>query len=212
MLDSKLLQDDGGSPQRGSDNRQQSSRSPKQDAQWREQPCARFLDLEEVGTEEDQCHADGLVQARGFAERRPGEEQRKGRIEGEQGADQRRIGTRERDDRKQRGCQLRSAEATSAATKMPSTWGRRAVQENGMLPCKEVTEHWLSSRVPASRMGREAALTIQATSAGRASRKRRLFRMGRKEVKVVATSASRAAMMHPSLTAQTRWSSFPFSV
>src|SRR6266567_2934716 len=104
MLDSKLLQDGGGSPQRGSDNRQQSSQSPKQDAQWREQPCARFLDLEEVGTEEDQCHADGLVQARGFAERRPGEEQRKGRIEGEQGADQRRIGTRERDDRKQRGC------------------------------------------------------------------------------------------------------------
>src|SRR6266702_8700602 len=47
--------------------------------------------------------------------------------------------------------QLRSAEATSAATKMPSTWGRRAVQENGMLPCKEVTEHWVSSRVPASR-------------------------------------------------------------
>src|SRR6266567_2122627 len=78
--------------------------------------------------------------------------------------------------------QLRSAEATSAAAKTPSTWGRRAVQENGMLPCKEVAEHWVSSRVPASRMGREAALTIQATSAGRASRKRRLFRMGKKEM------------------------------
>ena len=89
--------------------------------------------------------------------------------------------------------QLRSAEATSAATKMPSMWGRRVVQENGMLPCREVTEHWVSNRVPPRRMGREAALTTQATRAGRASRKRRLFRMGSKEVKIVATNASRAA-------------------
>ena len=108
--------------------------------------------------------------------------------------------------------QLRSAEATSAATKMPSMWGRRVVQENGMLPCREVTEHWVSNRVPPRRMGREAALTTQATRAGRASCKRRLFRMGRKEVKMVATSASRAAMMNPCLTAKTRRSSLLFSV
>jgi hypothetical protein len=72
-----------------------------------------------------------------------------------------------------------------------------------MLPCSGATEHCVSSRVPTARMGREAALTIQATSAGRASRKRRLFRMGRKEVKTVATSARRAAMMTPCLTAKT---------
>ena len=47
-------------------------------------------------------------------------------------------------------------------------------------------------------MGREAALMIQATSAGRLSRSRRLFRMGRKEVRMVATSARRAAMISPS--------------
>ncbi len=81
-----------------------------------------------------------------------------------------------------------------------------------MLPYREGTEHWVSSKVPASRMGKEAALTTQATRAGRASRKRRLFRMGRKEVKMVATNASRAAMMHPCLTAKTRWSPFPCSV
>ncbi len=64
MLNGELLQDGGGSPQGGSDHGQQSSRSLKQHAQWRERPCARFLDLEEVGTAEDQCHADGLSQAR----------------------------------------------------------------------------------------------------------------------------------------------------
>src|SRR6266700_5189068 len=104
MLDGELLQDGGGSPQGGSDHGQQGSWSSKQHAHWREQPCARFLDLEEVGTTEDYCHSDGLSQARGFTERRPGEQQREGRIEGEQGADQRCISTREREGRKQRGC------------------------------------------------------------------------------------------------------------
>jgi hypothetical protein len=94
MLDGELFQDAGCSPQSGSHNSQQGPRSPKQHAHWREQPCARFLDIEEVGTEEDHCHSNALSQARGFTECRPGEEQGEGRIEGEQGTDQRSIGTR----------------------------------------------------------------------------------------------------------------------
>ncbi len=104
MLDGELLQDGGGSPRRGSDNGQQGSWSPKQDAQWREQPYARLLDVKEVGAEEDHRHADALAQTRGFAECWPGEKQRESRIEGEQGTDQRCISTRKRESRKQRGC------------------------------------------------------------------------------------------------------------
>src|SRR3989441_8117490 len=58
-----------------------------------------------------------------------------------------------------------------------------------------VSEHWVSSSVPSARRGREAALTTQATSAGRASRRMRLFRMGRNEVRIVATSANRTDIM-----------------
>src|SRR5216683_1567816 len=94
--------------------------------------------------------------------------------------------------------QLKRAEASRAATKRPSMRGIDAAHESERLPCRGVIEHWVSRRVPAPRIGREAALMIQATSAGRLSRSRRLFRMGRKEVRMVAMSARRAAMMSPS--------------
>ena len=46
-------------------------------------------------------------------------------------------------------------------------------------------------------MGRDATLIAQATSAGRASRSRCLLRMGRNEVKIVAISAKRTAILDP---------------
>jgi len=58
--------------------------------------------------------------------------------------------------------------------------GMCAAHASEGLPCRGVIEHWVSRSVPAARMGREAALMIQATSAGPLSRSRRLFRMGRK--------------------------------
>src|SRR5216683_1859160 len=88
--------------------------------------------------------------------------------------------------------QLKRAEASRAATKRPSMRGTCAAHESERLPCRGVIEHWVSRRVPAPRMGREAALMIQATSAGRLSRSRRLFRMGRKEVRMGQTNTGRA--------------------
>src|SRR5258708_6005148 len=91
--------------------------------------------------------------------------------------------------------QLSATEARRAATKMPSTCGTRAVQENENPPCREVMEHCVSSTVTTARIGREAAFVIQATRAGRASRSRCLLRIGRNDVKRVATSAKSAAMI-----------------
>src|SRR5437879_4438568 len=69
----------------------------------------------------------------------------------------------------------------------------------GYPRCREGIEHWLSSSVPTARMGREAAFVIQATMAGQASRRMRLFRMGRNEVRTVATSAKRTDITSPYL-------------
>src|SRR5229473_2098292 len=44
-------------------------------------------------------------------------------------------------------------------------------------------------------MGSEAVYVIQATSAGRASRNTYLFKMGKNEVRTVATSAKRTAIL-----------------
>src|SRR5712692_10302700 len=95
-----------------------------------------------------------------------------------------------------KGFGMSRVEASSAATNMTSTCGIWAVQESGILPCSEAIEHWVNRNVPAARMGREAALVIQATRAGRASRRRCLFRMGRNEVRTVAMSARKAAMIY----------------
>jgi hypothetical protein len=57
---------------------------------------------------------------------------------------------------------LSATEVSNAATKMPSTCGTWPAQENGMLPWA-VPEHCVSNSVPTARMGKEAALVIQAT-------------------------------------------------
>src|SRR5256714_15650450 len=93
--------------------------------------------------------------------------------------------------------QLQATERSKAATKIPSMCGTCVVQES------DVIEHWVSSSVPAARMGSEAALMAQATSGGRASRRICLFRIGRNEVRTVATSARRADMLPLYVTSET---------
>src|SRR5229473_5184462 len=90
--------------------------------------------------------------------------------------------------------QLSRAEARRAATKIPSRRGMWAAQESGRPPCK-VTEHCVRSSVPDASTGSEAAFVIQATSAGRASRKTYLFKTGKNEVRTVATSAKKVAIL-----------------
>src|SRR5690349_15302822 len=54
-----------------------------------------------------------------------------------------------------------------------------------------IRSHCVNRTVPTARIGREAAFVIQATGAGRASGSRGLLRLGRNDVKRVATSADR---------------------
>jgi hypothetical protein len=91
--------------------------------------------------------------------------------------------------------QLRTLEASRAATKRLSICGTCTVQEKENPALPAVSEHWVSRSAPAARMGNEAAFVIQARGAGRTSRRMGLLRMGSNEVKSVATSARNADMM-----------------
>src|SRR5690348_13697531 len=76
---------------------------------------------------------------------------------------------------------------------MVSICGTDAKQTIGWLTLP-VREHCVSSRVPAASQGKDAALIAQATTEADASRSRRLFTIGRDEVRIVATKARRAAI------------------
>src|SRR6266571_282878 len=56
--------------------------------------------------------------------------------------------------------------------------------------------HCVRKSVPTVRRGSEAALIAQATWAGRASRRRDLFRIGRNEVRTVARRAKSAYIVN----------------
>ena len=63
--------------------------------------------------------------------------------------------------------------------------------------------------MPAASSGKEAALIAQATSAGRASCRSRLLRIGRTDVRMVAESASIAHMICPLCSVNRSCFSFP---
>lgn len=88
MLNRELLQDRRRSPRSTRDDSEQRSRSVEQHVQGRQQARSRFLHPEQVGPEKHKANANGLASPWRLTECKPGDEQREGGIEGEQGADQ----------------------------------------------------------------------------------------------------------------------------
>ena len=88
MLNRELFQDRRRSPESARNDSEHRSCSVEQHMQWRQQSRSRFLHLEQVGPEKHKANANGLAQTRSLTQCEPGNEQREGGIEGEQGTDQ----------------------------------------------------------------------------------------------------------------------------